>query len=104
MSDGATDHTMPVSLGPLISGVLAQHPEVSDTQHVTTATALAAALEHTAAQLVEHFVENARRDGRSWTEIAAVLDVSRQAAHRRFASRVTSSLSASRTTHQGDTT
>ncbi len=32
-------------------------------------------------------VENARRQGWSWTEIAAALEVSKQAVHQRYASR-----------------
>ncbi|WP_177226476.1 hypothetical protein [Saccharopolyspora shandongensis] len=92
------------SLGQLISGIVSQNPEASEIKHVATATALAAALNHTARQLVEHFVKNARRDGRPWSAIAAVLDVSKQAAHKRFVPRVTNSLPANRTAHRGDTT
>ncbi|AXG79146.1 AsnC family protein [Streptomyces paludis] len=99
-----TDNTIPASLGPLISEVVSQDPEASEIQRVARATALAVALDHTAAQLVEHFVENARREGRSWREIAAVLGVSRQAAHSRFAIRTTGSRPAGRTAHPGDTT
>jgi DNA-directed RNA polymerase specialized sigma24 family protein len=35
-------------------------------------------------------VENARRQGWSWTEIAAVLEVSKQAVHQRYARRLPS--------------
>ena len=35
-------------------------------------------------QLVDHFVEAARRDGCSWAQIGSVLGVSRQGAHQRY--------------------
>ncbi|MGW5645255.1 hypothetical protein ACWEV3_32325 [Saccharopolyspora sp. NPDC003752] len=66
--------------------------------------ALAAALNRAAGQLVEHFVENARREGRPWSAIAAALDVSKQAAHKRFVPRAADSLPANRTALRGDTT
>lgn len=38
-------------------------------------------------ELLGHFVERARRNGHSWTEIGAALEVSKQAAQQRFAPR-----------------
>jgi ATP-dependent Clp protease ATP-binding subunit ClpA len=49
------------------------------------AIALAAQLDHNADAVVDAFVAQARRDGRSWTEIGARLGVSKQAARKRFA-------------------
>jgi hypothetical protein len=92
------------SLGQLISGVVSQHPEASEIKHVTTATALAAALNRTAGQLIEHFVENACREGKTWSAIAAVLGESKQATHKRFVPRVTDSLPPNRTAPREDKT
>ncbi|WP_344237542.1 hypothetical protein [Actinocorallia libanotica] len=77
------------SLGRLISRVTAWSP--SGTARLAVASALADALDDTADALVEHFVGNARCAGASWSTIAAVLGVSKQAAHQRFASRPTPS-------------
>jgi DNA-directed RNA polymerase specialized sigma24 family protein len=51
----------------------------------------ARALRRLAETLEAAQVENARRQGWSWTEIAAVLDVSKQAVHQRYARRLPSS-------------
>jgi DNA-directed RNA polymerase specialized sigma24 family protein len=50
----------------------------------------ARALRRLAETLEAAQVENARRQGWSWTEIAAVLDVSKQAVHQRYARRLPS--------------
>ncbi|MFJ2172422.1 hypothetical protein ACIOHE_05810 [Streptomyces sp. NPDC087851] len=92
------------SLGRLISAIVSGNPEASETRHLAAATALAAELTRTAGQLVEHFVRNARREERSWSAIAAALDVSKQAAHRRFARRVTNNPPADRRHTKGSTT
>ena len=47
----------------------------------------ARALRRLAETLEAAQVENARRQGWSWTEIAAALDVSKQAVHQRYARR-----------------
>ena len=51
----------------------------------------ARALRRLAETLEAAQVENARRQGWSWTEIAAALDVSKQAVHQRYARRAPSS-------------
>jgi DNA-directed RNA polymerase specialized sigma24 family protein len=50
----------------------------------------ARALRRLAETLEAAQVENARRQGWSWTEIAAALDVSKQAVHQRYARRAPS--------------
>ena len=54
---------------------------------VRTGLQAARALRRLAETLEAAQVENARRQGWSWTEIAAALDVSRQAVHQRYARR-----------------
>ncbi|HVN14075.1 MAG TPA: helix-turn-helix domain-containing protein [Kineosporiaceae bacterium] len=51
----------------------------------------ARALRRLAETLEAAQVENARRQGWSWTEIAAVLEVSKQAVHQRYARRLSPS-------------
>lgn len=43
-----------------------------------------AELEQVGDALLDHFVEQCRRSGRSWSEISGALGVSKQAAHKRF--------------------
>ncbi len=50
----------------------------------------ARALRRLAETLEAAQVENARRQGWSWTDIAAALDVSKQAVHQRYARRLPS--------------
>src|SRR5271156_2533152 len=41
-------------------------------------------MEQLSDNLLDHFVEACRANGRTWTEISSALGVSRQAAHKRF--------------------
>ncbi|MEV7865997.1 hypothetical protein AB0P17_07825 [Streptomyces sp. NPDC088124] len=96
--------TASISVDSLILGILSRNPEASDIEHLAVATALAADLNHTARQLVTHFVENARREGRTWAAMAAAVRSSKQSLHKRFAPQVTDSLLTKRTADPGDTT
>lgn len=53
--------------------------------HLATASETAAALAETADALVDHFVDRCRAAGRTWAEISDALGVSKQAAHKRYA-------------------
>jgi hypothetical protein len=52
---------------------------------LATAAAVAALLQETTDALLGHFVDQCRRDGRSWSEISNALGVTKQAVHKRFA-------------------
>jgi hypothetical protein len=51
---------------------------------LSTAAGTAAGLEESADAALEFFVEQCRRDGRTWLEISGALGVTKQAAHKRF--------------------
>jgi Clp amino terminal domain, pathogenicity island component len=58
-------------------------------RRLETAVTLSAELESLGDRLVDHYVQAARHEGRSWLEIGRELGVTRQAAHQRFgASRI----------------
>lgn len=64
---------------------VAAHAASNDSlDRLDAAIAIAAQLDHQADALVDHFVAAARAQGRSWTEIGALLGVSKQAARKRF--------------------
>jgi hypothetical protein len=75
------------SLAAAIADVDSRHPSGSDLEHLTAAAAIAEALDRCGEELVQHFVTNARARGESWSAIAEVLGVSRQAVHEKFATR-----------------
>src|SRR5262245_61544252 len=74
----------PVQLDDLIDQVTALEPDGPALQHLSHAVQMAARLGELADQLIEHFVDQARRSGATWTEIGQYLGVSKQAAHKRF--------------------
>ena len=51
---------------------------------LSTAAATVAKLEEVADATLEFFVDQCRRDGRTWSEISGALGVTKQAAHKRF--------------------
>src|SRR4051812_21088235 len=51
---------------------------------LAAAAATAVELTDVSDALLDHFVDQCRRDGRSWSEISSALGVTRQAAHKRF--------------------
>ena len=53
-------------------------------EHLSDAVRTAGRLGEIADQLIEYFVDEARRSGASWTEIGRHIGVSKQAAHKRF--------------------
>jgi hypothetical protein len=72
------------NLQELIEIVLADAASEDPLQQLGQAARTAGALEDVTDSLLGHFVDRARRAGRSWSEISAVLGVSKQAAHKRF--------------------
>jgi hypothetical protein len=52
-------------------------------ERLTAAAAVKAQIEHLGDELLDHFVNQARAEGCSWTQIGEALGVSRQAAHQR---------------------
>ncbi|MET9329096.1 Clp protease N-terminal domain-containing protein [Tsukamurella sp. NPDC003166] len=75
----------PVSLDQLIRTVHALHPEGSALEHLGDAVAIAAHLGETADHLVGHFVDQARRNGATWTSIGESMGMTKQAAQQRSA-------------------
>ncbi|MGZ4691681.1 MAG: Clp protease N-terminal domain-containing protein [Acidimicrobiia bacterium] len=51
---------------------------------LAAASKVASELEEAADAVLTHFVDQARRNGRSWSEISGALGVTKQAAHKRF--------------------
>jgi ATP-dependent Clp protease ATP-binding subunit ClpA len=70
--------------GELIAAVQREAPEASTLERVSRAVLLADLVGAAADAAVTHFVELARSEGRSWTEIGQQLGVSKQAARKRF--------------------
>ncbi len=85
----------PPSLQELIEIVRQDSSSDQPLDQLVTAAAAAAQLEETTDALLGHFVDRCRRDGRSWTEISAALGVTKQAAHKRFATALASHIAAS---------
>ena len=76
--------SQPAELEDLIAQVMAVEPEGTSLEHLSAAVRTAARLGELADQLIEYFVDEARRSGASWTEIGRYIGVSKQAAHKRF--------------------
>lgn len=76
---------LPVSLEQLISSVM-DGPADSEMDRLGVAVALSHQLAALGDELVGHFVEAARQNGCSWTQIGQLLGVTRQAAQQRFVS------------------
>jgi hypothetical protein len=70
----------PVQLEDLIAQVISLEPDGTSSAHLSDAVSTAAHLTELADQLIEHFVNEARRTGASWTEIGRHIGVSKQAA------------------------
>ena len=73
-----------LTLDDLTAHVVAHAASSVSLDRLDAAIAVAAQLDHQADALVDHFVAAARADGRSWTEIGALLGVTKQAARKRF--------------------
>ena len=74
----------PVKLDALVKHVVAQHPGGDALQHLADAVEVSTHLGDVADHLVGHFVDAARTDGASWTEIGANMGVTKQAVQKRF--------------------
>jgi phosphoribosylaminoimidazole-succinocarboxamide synthase len=68
----------------LIDMVTREAPDESPLMLLQRAAENARDLEQTGDELLDHFVENCRANGLSWSQISGVLGVSKQAAHKRF--------------------
>jgi Clp amino terminal domain, pathogenicity island component len=77
----------PVDLDSLISFVESQHPDGDVFTRLTDAVNISESLGTTADALIGHYVEVARANGASWTEIGTCLGVSKQAAQQRHVAR-----------------
>ena len=71
-----------VRLDDLIDAIRKVHDD--ELEQLTSAMVAADHLGDLADHLVGHFVDQARRSGRSWTEIGAAMGVTKQAARKRF--------------------
>lgn len=78
-----TDH--PARLDALINQVQRAHPDGDPLDLLAEAVATAGDLTEVADHLIGHFVDHARGQGLSWTQIGARLGVTKQAARKRFA-------------------
>jgi Clp amino terminal domain, pathogenicity island component len=78
----------PATLDNLISYVRALHPDGDALTRLADAVALASNIEDNADALVGFFVDQARSHGASWSQIGASMGVSKQAAQKRFVSRL----------------
>lgn len=77
--------TPPPSLQELIATVRSDAGSDDSLAQLETASSTATELTDTTDALLGHYVDRARRDGHSWTEISGVLGVTKQAVHKRFA-------------------
>ncbi|HEY1739440.1 MAG TPA: Clp protease N-terminal domain-containing protein [Acidimicrobiia bacterium] len=68
----------------LISVVEADSAGADSLGQLAAAVSTASELTEVSDALLDHFVDQCRRDGRTWNEISGALGVSRQAAHKRF--------------------
>jgi hypothetical protein len=80
-----TPLTQSVRLDDLIDSIKKVH--VDPLEQLTDAVLVADHLGEVADALIGHFVDQARRQGRSWTEIGTSMGVSKQAAQKRFVAR-----------------
>ena len=72
------------TLQELIDTVQADAGTGDDLAQLGTAARVAADLEEVADGTLTHFVDQCRRNGRSWSEISRALGVTKQAVHKRF--------------------
>src|SRR3954447_9257036 len=82
---GPTPLTSSVRLDDLIDSIKKVH--VDPLEQLTDAVLVADHLGEVADALIGHFVDQARRQGRSWTDIGASMGVTKQAAQKRFVQR-----------------
>jgi hypothetical protein len=80
-----TPLTQSVRLDDLIDSIKSVHTD--PLEQLTDAVLVADHLGEVADSLIGHFVDQARRQGRSWTEIGTSMGVSKQAAQKRFVTR-----------------
>jgi len=85
-----TQTVPPVRLDDLIAAVASAHDD--PLERVARAVALGERLDDLADSLIDHFVDQARRSGASWTEIGRSLGVTKQAAQKRFSGKSVSGL------------
>jgi hypothetical protein len=72
------------TLAKLLRAVETQRGNASPLERLSAAVELAEQVRGTADELVDHFVQDAREVGCSWTEIGRTLGVTKQAAQQRF--------------------
>jgi ATP-dependent Clp protease ATP-binding subunit ClpA len=72
------------SLQELIDTVRADSLGAAPLDQLAQASTTAGELGRLGDSLLDHFVDQCRKDGHSWSEISAVLGVSKQAAHKRY--------------------
>src|SRR5437763_1829996 len=82
-----TPLTRSVRLDDLIDSIKKVHAD--PLEQLTDAVLVADHLGEVADALIGHFVDQARRQGRSWTEIGSSMGVTKQAAQKRFVARAT---------------
>src|SRR5256885_7534840 len=78
---------MPVRLDDLIDFVNLQQPQGGPLDHLTDAVLVSENIGELSDHLIGHFVDQARRNGASWTEIGQAMGVTKQAAQKRFVPR-----------------
>jgi hypothetical protein len=74
----------PIQLGALIDHVTSTDPTGDALHHLSAAVETSIHLNEVADHLIGHFVDQARHDGASWTEIGQHMGVTKQAAQKRF--------------------
>lgn len=75
----------PINLNTMITQVEQEHPDGDPLDLLEKAVAIAGGITELSDHLVGHFVDNARDQGLSWTQIGDRLGVSKQAVRKRFA-------------------
>nr|MDQ4007578.1 ATP-dependent Clp protease ATP-binding subunit [Actinomycetota bacterium] len=83
--DAAPEPLRLVSLERLVAAVTTARPDVLD--RLTDAMVVAEHLDRTGDALIGHFVEEARSQGISWSDIGHSMGVSKQAAQKRFSAK-----------------
>jgi ATP-dependent Clp protease ATP-binding subunit ClpA len=83
---------IPVRLDDLIESIRKVHPDPLD--QLTDAVLVADHISDIADSLIGHFVDQARRQGASWTDIGRSMGVTKQAAQKRFVGRAERPISA----------
>ena len=84
--------TSPIRLDDLIAAIKKTHEDALE--QLSDAVLAAGHLGDVADHLVGHFVDQARRSGASWTEIGRSMNVTKQAAQKRFVPKAASEAAA----------